>query len=110
MVAVHSHTPEQGAALVDVLIFIALIVLLIGGTMSAALWLTRGKPTQTKLVLLGAASGAAEARLWVERLRRAGVKAHMRNVGDSAWYTSSAAYEVWVRPRDEARARAVLGL
>jgi len=96
--------------LVDVLIFIGVIVVVVGGTLSAALWLMRARPGQTRVVLLGVAGGAAEARLWAEGLRRAGVKAHIRNVGDSDWYTSPAAYEVWVRPKDEARARKALGL
>jgi hypothetical protein len=95
---------------VNVFLMLGVIVVIVGGTMGAALWLTRGKPGQTKLVLLGATAGSAEARLWGERLRQAGIKAHIRNVGDSAWYTSPAAYEVWVRPEDEPRARDVLGL
>ena len=57
-----------------------MIVVLVGGTLSAALWLTRSRPGETKLVLLGAAAGREEV------------------------------YEVWVRPGDEARGREVLRL
>jgi hypothetical protein len=98
--------------LLDALIPIAVIVVVVGGTLSAALWLTRSRPGQTKLVLLGAAGGSEEAHLWAQRLRAVGIKAHIRNVGDAPWaqLTSPYAYEVWVRPRDEARAREVLGL
>jgi hypothetical protein len=95
--------------LANALIFIGVIAL-VGGLLVAALWLTRARPGQAKVVLLGAAGGEAEARLWSERLRAAGIKVHVRNVGDSAWYTSPYAYEVWVRAKDEARAREALGL
>ncbi len=94
----------------DTLIFVGVIVVVVGGMLGAALWLTRGRSGQTKLVLLGAAGGEAEVQLWSERLRTMGIEAHIRNVGDSAWYTSPYAYEVWVRPGDEARAREALGL
>ncbi len=98
--------------MVDALILIAVIVVVVGGPLSAALWLTRCSPGRTKLVLLAAAAGSEEAHLWAERLRQAGIRAHFRNVGDAPWaqFTSPYAYEVWVRPRDEARARQVLGL
>ncbi len=98
--------------MVDALILIAVIVVVVGGTLSAALWLTRSRPGQTKLVLLGAAAGSEEVHLWAQRLRVAGIKAHIRNVGDFGGLEGSTpyAYEVWVRPRDEARGREVLGL
>jgi hypothetical protein len=98
--------------LADAMILIGVIVVLVGGVLGAALWLTRARPGHTKLVLLGAAGGEAEARLWAERLRTMGVEAHIRNVGDFGGLegTTPYAYEVWVRPGDEARAREVLGL
>jgi hypothetical protein len=98
--------------LIDALIFIAVIVVVVGGLLGTALWRTRAKPGQTKLVLLAAAAGGGEARLWADRLRAAGIKAHIRNVGDLGGLEGSTpyAYEVWVRPKDEARAREVLGL
>ncbi len=98
--------------MLDALILIAVIVVVVGGTLSAALWLTRSRPGQMKLVLLGAAAGSEEAHLWVQRLSVAGIKAHTRNVGDFGGLEGATpyAYEVWVRPRDEARAREVLGL
>jgi hypothetical protein len=98
--------------MVGTLIFIAVIVAVVGGVLGGALWLTRARPGRTKLVLLGAAAGRGEAGLWAERLREAGIKAHIRNVGDLGGLEGSTpyAYEVWVRPKDEARAREVLGL
>ncbi len=98
--------------MLDGLILIAVIVVVVGGTLSAALWLTRSRPGRTKLVLLGAAAGSEEMYLWAQRLRVAGIKAHIRNVGDFGGLEGATpyAYEVWVRPRDEARAREVLGL
>jgi hypothetical protein len=119
MVAADSHTPEQGAVLVDALIFIGVIVLLVGGTMSAALWLTRARRGQARVVLLGVAGGEAEARLWAGRLRSVGIRAHVRQVGDlltgdltmpGGTGPAGYEYEVWVRPRDEARARKALEL
>ncbi len=98
--------------MVDALIFIAVIVGVVGGVLGTALWRTRAKPGWTKLVLLGAAAGREEAYIWVEALRRASIQAHVRNVGYIGGLEGSTpyAYEVWVRPRDEARAREVLGL
>ncbi len=96
----------------DALILIAVIVVVVGGTLGAALWLTRSRPGRTKLALLGAAAGSEEMYLWAQRLRVAGIKAHIRNVGDFGGLEGATpyAYEVWVRPRDKARAREVLGL
>ena len=96
--------------MVEAVIFIGVIVVVVGGTLSGALWLTRARPGQTRLVLLGAAAGREEAQVWLETLRRAGIRAHIQSVGESAWAPTSYAYEVWVRPKDEARAREVLGL
>ncbi len=62
------------------------------------------------MVLLGAASGEAEAQLSAQRLRGAGINARVSNAGDSAYYTTSYAFEFWVRPKEEERAREVLGL
>ncbi len=98
--------------MIDALIFVGVIVVVVGGALGGALWLTRAKPGRMKLVLLGAAAGREEAHIWVEALRRASIQAHIRNVGDLGGLEGSTpyAYEVWVRPRDEARAREVLGL
>ncbi len=66
------------------------------------------------MVLLGAAAGEAEKELWIAALRSAGIRAHVSNVGDITGYYGPGAtpysYEVWVRARDEERAREVLGL
>jgi hypothetical protein len=105
--------------LADTLILIGVIVVVVGGVLGAALWFTRGRPGQTKLVLLDIAGGSEQAHLWVERLRSAGLQARIRNVGDllagdhttpGGSGSSAYEYELWVRPGDEARAREVLGL
>ncbi len=105
--------------MVDTLIFVGVIVVVVGGTLGAALWLTRARPGQIKLVLLSVAGGSEQAHLWVERLRSAGLRAHIRNVGDllagdhttpGGSGSSAYEYELWVRPGDEAQAREVLGL
>ncbi len=93
-----------------VLIFCAVVVVVVGGTFTVALWLTKPKPSGSTLVLLGAAAGRPEAQLWAQRLRKAGIRVHIRNVGDSAWLAGPYVYEVWVRPKDEKRAHQVLGL
>ena len=95
--------------MVEAVIFIGVIVVVVGGTLSGALWLTRARPGQTRLVLLGAAAGREEAQVWLEAFRRAGIRAHIQSVGESAWVPTSYAHEFWVRPKDEARAREVLG-
>ncbi len=70
----------------------------------------RRKPGQVEMVLLAAAGGEAEAELWASALRGAGIHPHIVNVGDSDRFTSPYAYEVWVRAKDEERAREVLQL
>lgn len=101
----------------DVLIFIGVIVVVVGGTLGAALWLTRARPGQTGVVLLGLAGGEAEAQLWLQRLRSVGIEAHIRQVGDmlagdlttpGGTGPSGYQYEVWVRAKDEALARKAL--
>ena len=105
--------------LVDLLIFIAVAALVMGGLLGGALWLTRAKPRQTNMVLLGTAGSEAGARICADRLSMAGIWSATRKLGDMlvADLTTPGvagpygyAYEVWARPKDEARARAVLGL
>jgi len=92
-------------------------VLLFGSVLAIVpvLWLAgirRRKPGQTEMVLIGAASGEAEAETWVAALRTAGIHAHVINAGDIRWaavVSSPYSYEVWVPARDEARARRALG-
>ena len=86
------------------------IVVFVGGTLSMALYITRSKTGRPRLVLLGVGGGKEEAQLWVDRLRMAGINAHVRNVGDTLQSTSPYGYEVWVRPEEEKRARQLLGL
>jgi hypothetical protein len=73
----------------------------------------RAKPGQVEMVLVGAAAGSAEAHLWATALKTAGIASRVINVSDftqTEGGTSPYAYEVWVRARDEDRARKVLGL
>ncbi len=103
----------------DVLIFSMVIVVVVGVPLAAVLWRSRPRPGDTRLVLLGVAGGEAEAHLWTKALRDSGVWSHMRSVGDLATgdFTSvdgvaryAYQFEIWVRPKDEQRAREVLGL
>ncbi len=94
----------------DTLLFAGFSVVLVAGTLSAVFYITRPKPGRPKLVLLGVTGGKEEAHLWVEKLRMVGINAHVRNVGDTLQSTSPYGYEVWVRYKDEERARKSLGL
>jgi len=100
-------------------IFFWVTVLVVGVPLAWIAWRSRPRPGDTKLVLLGVAGGEAEAHLWTGALRGAGIRCHVRGVGNMAVpefsSTGSAGrysyqFEVWVRPKDEARAREVLGL
>ncbi|HEU4758594.1 MAG TPA: hypothetical protein VFT91_01300 [Dehalococcoidia bacterium] len=71
------------------------------------------------MVLLDTARGEALAELWAQGGRNAGIWCRVRNVGFTAGgdlITPGGTgpygyeYEVWVRPKDEERARRVLGL
>jgi hypothetical protein len=72
-----------------------------------------------KLTLIAVAAGSEQAHLWAERLRGAGIRAELRNVGDllagdhitpGGSGPSAYEYELWVRSRDKKRARKALGL
>lgn len=95
----------------EILLFFGVALAVFGVPLVWLLWNSRLKPGSTHMVLIGAAAGEAEMRTWVGALRNAGISARVVNVGDSAWaeFVSPYAYEVWVREKDAARARAVLG-
>jgi hypothetical protein len=93
------------AALVGTLAFIAIVLLTAG--------IRQPRPGDTEMALLGHAGGEVEKELWVTALRTAVINPHVINSGDfypTEGGTQPAAYEVWVRARDEHRARGVLGL
>jgi hypothetical protein len=66
-----------------------------------------------KVKLIGVASGEAEKNLWVGALQSAGISARVRTARWPGWDLGATpsiySYEVWVRERDEQRARKVLG-
>ena len=69
------------------------------------------RPGDVEMVLIGVAAGEIEMQTWTDALRMAGIRARAVNVGDiPSQVTSIYSYEVWVRARDERRARQVLGL
>ena len=105
--------------MLDIFIFSAVTVFVVGVPLAAIAWRSRSRPGETRLVLLGIAGGEAEAHLWTEALRDSGLWSRIRSVGDLATgdFTSvdgvaryAYQFEIWVRPKDEARAREVLGL
>ena len=105
--------------LLDIYIFFWVTVLVVGLPLALVAWRSRSRPGDTRLVLLGVAGGEAEAHLWTKALGGAGIRCHVRGVGNLAVpeFTSTGSagrysyqFEVWVRPKDEARAREVLGL
>src|SRR6266508_1186403 len=92
------------------LLFVAVAVVVVCGPLVTFLWRSRLRPGAANMVLLGAAAGDADVETWVAALRSAGISAHVKNVGAVAWYgPTTYSYEVWVRVRDEERAREVLG-
>ena len=105
--------------LLDIYIFFWVTVFVVGVPLAAIAWRSRSRPGDTRIVLLGVAGGEAEAHLWTKALRDSGVWSQIRSVGDltTGDFTSVGGvsryayqYEVWVRAKDEARARKVLGL
>ena len=106
--------------LLDIYIFFWVTVLVVGLPLALVAWRSRSRPGDTRLVLLGVAAGEAEAHLWTEALRHAGVWSRVRTVGDvlvgdlttpgGESLPHAFRYQLWVRPKDEARAREVLGL
>jgi hypothetical protein len=93
-----------------VLLIIASVLVFVGRPLGWVSWANRTKPGATNMVLIRAAAGEAEAQSWVAALRGAGISARLQNIGSSTWYpTGPYAIEVWVRAKDERRARQVLG-
>lgn len=95
-----------------VLLILAAVAAFVGAPLGVVWWLNRAKPGATNMVLIGAAAGEAEVQTWIGALRRAGIACRVHNVGGTGWTypTGPYAYEVWVRAKDERRARQVLGL
>jgi hypothetical protein len=84
--------------------FVAVAAALVGGPLVWMLWRSRVRPGTTKMVLLGAAGGEAEAATRVAALRTVGIKSHVSNIGHfypTEGGTQPYSYEVWVRARDE---------
>ena len=105
--------------LLDIYIFFWVTVLVVGLPLALVAWRSRSRPGDTKLVLLAVAAGEAEVDIWTRALGGARIRCHVRGVGNLAVpeFTSTGSagrysyqFEVWVRPKDEARAREVLGL
>jgi hypothetical protein len=99
---------------VGLLLFFGVAAVVVVVPLTWFLMRSRLKPGATHMVLLGAAAGEGERNLWIGALRSAGIGTHVVNVGDISGYygpgPTAYSYEVWVRARDEARARNMLGL
>lgn len=94
----------------QVLLILGSVAVFVCGPLGLIWWANRTKPGTTNMVLIGAAAGEGEMQTWVGALRRAGISARVHNVGGGTWYpTGPYSYEVWVRAKDERRARSVLG-
>lgn len=93
--------------------------IVVSGPLVLYSWRLKRKAGATHVVCIGVAGGEAEMAIWSDALRNAGVKPHIRGVGDTTTgdFTASGPanrfgyqYEIWVRERDAERAREVLGL
>ena len=106
--------------LLDIHIIFWVTVFIVGVPLALIAWRSGLRPGDTRLVLLGVAGGEAEAHLWTEALSHSGVWSQVRSVGDvlvgdlttpgGEGLPHAYQYEIWVRPKDEARARGLLGL
>ena len=79
------------------LIFVGAVLAVVGGVLGLAAWRSRARPGQAQYVLIAAAAGELEAKLWADRLRVAGIGCRVENVGDFRYQgggTSYYAYEV----------------
>lgn len=93
-----------------ILAILAIVAAFVGVPLGLVWWANRAQPGATNMVLIGTAAGEGEMETWVGALRHAGITSRVHNVGGSTWYpTGPYAYEVWVRAKDERRARAALG-
>jgi hypothetical protein len=94
-----------------ILLIIASVLIFVGGPLGWVWWANRTKPGATNMVHVDSAAGEIEAKMWQEALRSAGIKSRVRNTGDFRPYGQAAfPYQLWVRAKDERRARQVLGL
>jgi hypothetical protein len=101
----------------DLLAFVLVAGLVVGGPLIWLLWRSRPKPGATNMVLIWHARNEAEREIALGSLRSAGVHHHV--VDSGAYYRpevgslgslGGSQYEIWVPARDEDRAREALGL
>lgn len=91
-------------------IFVAVIIVVIGGPLFLIARSGRAKPGQMEMVLLASSAGKAELELWEAALAHHGIRWHVVNLaGEITRYSSSDAFEIWVPAKDEERARQALG-
>ncbi len=93
------------------------MLVVIGAPLIWALRLMRPRPGQQNVVLLTTATSEAEAYLLRERLRNAGIRAHLKSQSgemNTGYYPNEGLsffpflIEVWVRDKDEERAHRLL--
>jgi hypothetical protein len=98
----------------DLLIFTVVLVAVVVTPLVWFLARSRLGPGAIKVTMVGVASGEAEKNVWVGALGSSGIWVRVRTARWPGMPLGSSpaqySYEVWVRARDEARAREVLGL
>ncbi len=94
------------------LVFVAVAAVVVGGPLVWFLWRSRLRPGAMKVALIGTTSGEAEKNPWEGALRSAVMWVRVRIARDVVVFLGPASlkYEIWVRARDEERAREVLRL
>jgi hypothetical protein len=98
----------------ELLVFMVVAAAVVVTPLALFLARTRLRPGAIRVALIGVASGEAEKNLWVGALGSAGIWVRVRTARwpgmDLGSSPAQYSYEVWVRLRDEERAREVLGL
>ena len=98
----------------ELLVFVVAAVTVVATPLVWFLARSRLRPGAVKVALVGVASGEAEKNVWVGALESAGISVRARTARWPGWPLGAApalySCEVWVRARDESRARKVLGL
>ena len=100
----------------SILAFITVCILVVGGPLIWSAWRGRGTATGHDVVFLALVPPFADGESFKRRLERAGVGTYLRDARNhlmkkGPWgqsFSSDPVYGLWVRAKDEERARRIL--
>jgi hypothetical protein len=93
---------------------VSLGLMLVTGMLGGIFWRARREHPEpdgdSQCALLAVPAGEMELSLWLDRLQATGIWAGVRRIGDDVVTPGPYSQQIWVRAKDETRARHALGL